>query len=216
MKIFLDTADVAAIRRVAATGLLDGVTTNPSHIAQAGRCFEEVVEEICGIVSQHVSAEAVADGVDNLVSEAEKIAAIAAQIVIKLPMTPDGLKAARILETEKDIRVNVTMVFSPTQALLAMKTGASYVSIVLNRLENVAIESQGLIADTVGIKRQYGFQSEIIAGSVKTQPTLLNCLRNGVDIATIPESLFLQLFEHPLTEMGLAQFEKDWQKVARS
>jgi len=216
MKIFLDTADLASIRRGIETGLVDGVTTNPSHVAKTGKTFEEVVHEICQIVPEHVSAEAMAEGADGLVEEARRIASIAPQVVVKIPMTRDGLRAAAVLEKEHNVRTNVTMVFSPTQALLAMKAGASYVSIVLSRLENVGIEANQLIEDTMAIRRIYGFNSEIIAGSLKTQPTLLSCLRAGVDIATIPESLFDQMFQHPLTNDGLAQFAKDWASVPKS
>lgn len=215
MKLFLDTANLAAIRRAQATGLLDGVTTNPTHVAKAGQVFEDVVEEICRVVPQHVSVEAVAADTDGLVREAQRLAALAPQIVIKIPMTREGLRAVPVLEGEHKIRTNMTMVFSPTQALLAMKAGASFVSIVLSRLENVAIESDHLIQDTMTIKRAYNFTSEILAGSVKTQPTLLTCLRAGVDIATLPEDLFDLLFQHPLTELGLAQFDRDWAKVRK-
>jgi transaldolase len=215
MKLFLDTADVASIRRARATGLLDGVTTNPSHVAKTGRVFEDVVEEICTIVPQHVSVEAVADTTAGLVAEARRLAAFGKQIVIKIPMTREGLCAVPVLEREHRIRTNVTMCFSPTQALLAMKAGASFVSIVLSRLENAGIEADRLINDTMTFKRNYGFTSEIIAGSVKTQPTQLLCLRAGVDIATIPEDLFNLLWLHPLTELGLAQFDKDWAKVRK-
>lgn len=213
MKLFLDTADVAAIRRARDTGLLDGVTTNPSHVANAGRVFEDAVEELCSLVPDHVSVEAVADTTEGLVAEGRRLAAFGKQVVIKIPMTRDGLRAVPVLEQEHNLRTNVTMVFSPTQALLAMKAGASFVSIVLGRLENVAIESDRLIDDTMAIKRQYGFRSDLIAGSVKTQPTLLYCLRAGVDIATLPEDLFNLLFQHPLTELGLAQFSRDWAQV---
>jgi len=215
MKIFLDTADIESIKRASASGVLDGVTTNPSHVAKTGRAFEEVVAEICQIVPGHVSAEAVAESRDDLIAEAERIASIAPQVVIKIPMTPAGIAAVGVLEREKHIRTNVTMVFSPTQANLAMRAGASFVSIVLSRLESVSIESDRLIQDTMTIKKQYGFATEIIAGSVKTQPTLLTCLRAGVDIATIPETLFFQMYEHPLTVTGLMQFAKDWQSVKR-
>ncbi|RPI22760.1 MAG: fructose-6-phosphate aldolase [Acidobacteria bacterium] len=215
MKIFLDTANVAAVRKAQVTGLLNGVTTNPSHVAKAGRVFEDVIEEICSLALDHVSVEAVADSAEGLVAEARRLTAFGPQVVIKVPMTREGLRAVPVLEREHRIRTNVTMVFSPTQALLAMKAGASFISIVLSRLENVAIESDRLIDDTMVIKRQYGFHSEVIAGSVKTQPTLLSCLRAGVDIATIPEDLFNLMFEHPLTQLGLAQFDQDWQKVKK-
>jgi transaldolase len=215
MKIFLDTADVAAVKKAQATGLLAGVTTNPSHIAKAGRVFEDVIQEICSLVPGHVSVEAVSGSTEGLVAEARRLAALGQQIVIKVPMTRGGLLTVPVLEREHHIRTNVTMVFSATQALLAMRAGASFVSIVLSRLENVGIESDRLIGDTMAMKRQYGFGSEIIAGSVKTQPTLLQCLRAGVDIATIPESLFDLMFQHPLTEMGLAEFDRDWARVRK-
>jgi len=215
MKLFLDTADLAAIRRAHATGLVTGVTTNPTHVAKSGRVFEEVIEEICALGLEHVSVEAVADTTVGLIAEARRLAARSERIVIKIPMTRDGLCAVPVLEREHGIRTNVTMVFSPTQAWLAMKAGASFVSLVLSRLENVAIESDRLIDDAVTIKRHYGFRSEILAASIKTQPALLHCLRAGVDIATIPEDLFNQLYQHPLTEAGLAQFERDWAKVRK-
>jgi transaldolase len=210
MKLFLDTADPEAIRRAQATGLLDGVTTNPSLVAKQGGDFRALVSEICRLVPGPVSAEAVGETAEGLVAEASELAALAPNVVVKLPMTVAGCTAARLLEQEKGVRVNLTMVFSPTQALLAMKTGASYVSIVLSRLDAVGIESDALVRDAVTIKRNYGFASQLIAGSVKTQNHLLSCLRAGVDIATVPEALFFQMFEHPLTEAGLAQFARDW------
>ncbi|MBN2326068.1 MAG: fructose-6-phosphate aldolase [Candidatus Omnitrophica bacterium] len=213
MKLFLDTADAGEITRANETGLLDGVTTNPSHVAKTGRPFREVVKEICAICPGPVSAEAVGSSADELILEAQRIAEIAPNIVVKIPMTAEGLKAVPILEKEKDIRCNVTMVFSSTQAFLAMKAGASYVSIVLSRLDACANESEILVQDAAAIKHNYGFDSGIIAGSVKTQNHVLHCLRAGVDIATVPESLFFQLFRHPLTDAGIAQFEKDWKNV---
>ena len=134
-------------------------------------------------------------------------------VVVKLPMTAPGCAAAAVLERERGVRVNITMIFSPTQTLLAMKTGASFVSIVLSRLDAVGIESEALVRDAVLLKRNYGFRSEIIAGSMKTQNHVLACQRAGLDVVTIPEALFFQLFEHPLTEAGLAQFARDWGKV---
>jgi len=215
MKLFLDTADVDAIRRAHDTGLLDGVTTNPSIVKKAGRKFTDVVAEICTITDGPVSAEAVADTADDLVAEAVKLSKIAPNIVVKMPMTPDGLIATQTLEHDKNVRVNVTMIFSSTQAFLAMKSGASYVSIVLSRLDAVGNESEILVQDAVTIKQQYGYASQIIAGSVKTQNHILSCLRAGVDIATVPESLFFQMFKHPLTDAGLAEFLKDWQTVPK-
>jgi len=215
MKIFLDSADVEAIRRVQATGLLDGVTTNPSMIAQTGKNFTDLIREICSSIPGPVSVEAVADTTDKLIEEAQTIAQLAPNIVVKIPMTIEGLTAVPMLEREKNVRVNVTMAFSSTQAYLAMKAGASYVTIVLSRLDAFATESDILIEDAVTLKDNFGFKSQLIAGSLKTQNHVLSCLRAGVDIVTIPESLFLQLFKHPLTDLALAQFAKDWANVPK-
>lgn len=213
MKIFLDTADTEAIRRAQDTGFLNGVTTNPSKIIQTGRKFHEVIREICSIVSGPVSAEAVAHKAEDIVREAEILAAIAPNIVNKVPMSVEGLKAALILEQKKNIRVNVTMVFAADQAALAMKTGATFVSIVLSRLDRFCGDLEALIRDTVQIKNNYGFSSEILAASLKTRNQVLSCLRTGVDIITIPESLFWNMFEHPLTTQALAEFDAIWEKV---
>lgn len=215
MKIFLDTGDVEAVRKAYDTGLIDGVTTNPSHIAKTGKKFKDIVKEICSIVPGPVSAEALAETSDGLVKEAQEIAAIAPNIVVKIPMTVEGMKAVPVLEKEKNIKTNVTMIFSSTQAFLAMKAGAGFVSIVLSRLDAVANESYILVEDAVTIKNNYGFDSEIIAGSMKTQNHVLACLRAGVDIATVNPDLFFQMFKHPLTDAGLAQFAKDWEQVPK-
>ena len=214
MKIFLDTGDVEGIKRAHDTGLLDGVTTNPTHIAKTGRKFQDVVKEICGIVSGPVSVEAVAETAEDLVREAEKVARLAPNVAIKIPMTVDGLKAVPVLE-DKGIKCNVTMIFSATQSYLAMKTGATFVSIVISRLDAVCNEGDILISDAVTIKRNFGFNSEVLAGSLKTQNHVLSCLRAGVDIVTIPESLFFQMYKHPLTDVGLAQFAEDWEGVPK-
>ncbi|MCP4623780.1 MAG: fructose-6-phosphate aldolase [bacterium] len=215
MKIFLDTADVKAIRRANDTGLLDGITTNPMKIAETGKNFYSVIEEICSIVSGPVSAEAVAHRAEDIVGEAEKLAAIAPNVVNKVPMNIEGLKAAVILEQEKDIRVNVTMVFSADQALLAMKTRASFVSIVLSRLDKIGGDSTNLVDDTVIVKENYGFTSEILAASLKTRNHVLNCMRYGADIISVPESLFFEMFHHPLTDQALEGFDEIWEKIRR-
>ena len=207
MKIFLDTGDVEAVRRVADTGLLDGVTTNPSHVARTGRRLRDIVKEICAIVAGPVSVE--------VLSEARDLAGIAPNVAVKVPLTVEGLKAVPILEGRHQIQANVTMVFSAAQAFLAMKAGASYVSIVLSRLDAVGHESEILVQDAVMIRNNYAFDAEIIAGSVKTQNHVLACLRGGIDIATLPPELFFQMFQHPLTDAGLAQFARDWQKVPK-
>ncbi len=215
MKLFLDTADVESIRRANDTGLLDGITTNPKKIAETGRPFTQVIEEICSIVSGPVSAEAVAHNAEDIVREAEKLAAIAPNVVNKVPMTVEGLKAAAILEQERDIRVNVTMVFSADQALLAMKTGATFVSIVLSRLDKIGTESEILVDDVLTIKENYGFTSEILAASLKTRNHVMACLRYGADIISVPESIFFEMFHHPLTSQALDEFDKVWEKVIK-
>lgn len=215
MKIFLDTGDIEAVRKAYDTGLIDGVTTNPSHIAKTGKKFKDVVKEICSIVPGPISAEALSETSDVLIEEAQEISIVAPNVVVKIPMTVEGMKAVSVLEREKNIKTNVTMIFSSTQAFLAMKAGASFVSIVLSRLDAVANESYILVEDAVTIKNNYGFDSEIIAGSMKTQNHVLVCLRAGVDIATINPDLFFQMFKHPLTDAGLAQFAKDWEKVPK-
>lgn len=214
MKIFMDTGDVEAIRRAYDTGMVDGVTTNPTHIANSGRPFKEVIKEICSIVPGPVSAEAMGSNAEQLVHAAEDIAQISDNIVIKIPMNVEGLKAVPVLE-EKGIKTNVTMIFSSTQCALAMKAGATFVSIVLSRLDAIANESDILIEDSVIIKNNFNFKSEVLAASLKTQNHALSCLRAGADIITIPESLLFQMYKHSLTTEGLAQFEKDWQKVAQ-
>ena len=213
MKIFLDTADVDAIRKAAETGLINGVTTNPSIIARAGRSFKEVVREICQIVPGPVSVEGNAEGVEAMVEEARELAGIAPNIVVKILMSAQGMQAVGILEAE-NVKTNVTMVFSPTQAYLAMKAGATYVSIVLSRLDAVGNESDVLVVDTMRIKKNYSFDSAIIGGSMKTQNHVISCLRQGVDVVTIPDSLFFQMFKHPLTDAAEAAFKKDWQKLS--
>lgn len=213
MKIFLDTADIEEIRRANDTGLLDGVTTNPTLVAKAGKPFYQLVEEICAIVSGPVSAEAVADTAEDMINEACSISRIAKNVVVKIPMTVQGMKAVSILEADRGVHVNVTMIFSATQAYLAAKAGASYVSIVLSRLDAVGNESDILVADTMRMLSHYDYQAKVIAGSVKTQNHVLSCLRSGVDIATLPPSLFFQMFKHPLTDSGLAEFSRDWAGV---
>jgi transaldolase len=213
MQLYLDTGDINEIKRANDTGLLDGVTTNPSHIAKTGHPFRQTVQEICSIVKGPISVETMAEDAAGMIKDAQQLAGMAANIVIKIPMTVEGIKAVPVLE-KLGIRTNVTMIFSATQCYLAMKSGASFVSIVLSRLDAIAGESDSLVDDAVLVKQMYSFQSKIIAASLKTQNHVLSCLRTGIDIATLPESLFFQLFKHPLTEQGLETFKKDWQKVS--
>jgi len=214
MKIFLDSSDVNSIRKAAGSGLISGVTTNPSIIAKSGRKMEDVIRDLVEIIPEHISVEGITETTDEMVKEGIRYKQLGEQIVIKVPMTPEGLKAASILENQ-GILVNVTMVFSATQATLAMKSGASFVSIVLSRLDSIAMESVRLIEDTMLIKENYGFKSEIITGSVKTQNHLLDCLRAGIDIATIPPALFDQMFKHPLTDEGIQGFKNDWANLPK-
>ena len=213
MKLFLDSADIESVKRAHDTGLLDGVTTNPSHIAVTGKKFSDCINEICNVVSCPVSVEVMAEDAQGMIEEAQEIASLAPNINVKIPMTIEGLKTVPVLEREKDIRVNITMVFSSTQCLLAMKAGASFVSIVLSRLDAIAGESFVLVEDAVTIKQNYGFDSEVLAGSVKTQNHVITAFRAGVDIVTVPEALFFQMFKHPLTDSALKTFKQDWKKV---
>jgi transaldolase len=215
MKIFIDSADVDAIRKAAQTGLVDGVTTNPSHVAKSGKKFHDVVKEIAAIVPGPISAEVMAEDAQGMVKEAVDISSIASNVIVKIPMTVEGIKAVPVLERQKKIRCNVTMCFSPTQAYLAMKAGASYLSIVLSRLDAIGNESDILVNDTAVIKENYGFPTSIIAGSLKTQNHLLACLRAGIDVATMPPDLFWTMFRHALTDDALETFKKDWEKVPK-
>lgn len=212
MKIFLDTADTDAIGRANDTGLLDGVTTNPTKILETGKPFMKVLEEICSIVAGPVSAEAVAEKAEDIVKEALKISSLASNIAIKVPMTPEGLKACKILRG-KNIMVNATMIFAPDQALLAMKAGANFVSIVLSRLDKIAGSVESFVDDTVRIKKNYNFSSEILAASIKSRQHVIHCMKAGVDIITITDAVFFDMFKHPLTDQGLNDFEKDWNRV---
>jgi len=212
MKIFLDTANIEAITRANDTGLLDGVTTNPTKILETGKPFRKVLEEICSVVEGPVSAEAVAEEAEDIVTEALNIASLATNIAIKVPMTPEGLKACKLLRA-KDIMVNATMIFAPDQAMLAMKAGASFVSIVLSRLDKIAGSVESFVNDTVQIKKNYEFSSEILAASIKSRQHVIHCMKAGVDIITITDSVFFDMFRHPLTDQGLHDFDKDWAKA---
>lgn len=212
MKIFLDTADIESIKRANDTGLLDGITTNPSKILESGKKFHDVITEICKIVAGPVSAEAVAVKAEDIVKEAVIIAALAPNIAIKVPMTPEGLKASRMLG-DKNIKVNVTMVFAPDQVLLALKTNPAFVSIVISRLDKIGGDVIGLMYDSVLIKENYGFKGEILAASIKNRANVIDCMRSGVDIVSLPESIFFDMFKHPQTDQGLSEFDIAWDKL---
>lgn len=214
MKFFIDTADVKEIRQAHDLGLVDGVTTNPSLIAKSGRKFEDVIKEIAGIVDGPISAEVVSLDADGMIREAGELAKIHKNIVIKLPMTPEGLKACAAL-TREGIKTNVTLIFTPMQALLAAKAGATYVSPFVGRLDDISQDGMGIIDDIKTIFDNYGYQSEIIVASVRNPVHVLNAALIGADIATIPYSVMLQLAKHPLTDSGIERFLKDWESVPK-
>lgn len=212
MKIFLDTANVDEIREAHALGVIDGVTTNPSLIAKEGREFRKVVEEICAIVDGPVSAEAVSLQAEAMIREAESLSAIHRNVVVKIPMTAEGLKAVKAL-SRKGVRTNVTLVFSPAQALLAAKAGASYVSPFVGRLDDVGQEGMDLIEQIVAIYENYAFPTEIIVASVRNPVHVVQSALLGAHIATVPYGVLKQLLQHPLTDIGIRKFLADWEKV---
>jgi transaldolase len=216
MKFFIDTADVAEIRELAATGLVDGVTTNPSLVAKSGRAFLEVVREICDVVEGPVSAEVTATDFETMLKEGHKLARIADNVAVKVPLTPNGLKTCKALATD-GIKVNVTLCFSPAQAILAAKAGAAYVSPFVGRLDDVGSDGMGLIADIVQIYRSYDhFTTEVLVASVRHPIHVIEAAKMGADVATLPPAVLRQMFNHPLTEKGLAAFLADWAKTGQS
>ncbi|TLM98778.1 fructose-6-phosphate aldolase [bacterium] len=214
MKFFIDTADVQEIREANALGVLDGVTTNPSLIAKSGRNFLEVIKEITEIVDGPISAEVVALDHEGMIREGEELAAIHKNIVVKIPMTPEGLKAVKVLYG-KGIKTNVTLIFTPLQALLAAKAGATYVSPFVGRLDDISQDGMGIIDEIRTIFDNYGYQAEIIVASVRNPIHVLNSALIGADIATIPYSVIAQLSKHPLTDAGIKKFLEDWEKVPK-
>ncbi len=214
MKFFIDTANVKEIREAAGLGVVDGVTTNPSLVAKEGRDFREVIEEICSIVDGPVSAEAVSLKAEDMIKEAEGLAGIHKNIVVKLPMTKDGLKATRVL-SGKGIQVNMTLVFSPMQALLAAKVGAAYVSPFVGRLDDISHYGMDLVRQVVTIFDNYGYATEVIVASVRNPLHVLDAALAGAHIATIPFSVIDQLVKHPLTEIGINKFLADWKKLEK-
>ncbi len=216
MKFFVDTADVAEIRELAATGLLDGVTTNPSLIQKSGRKMLDVIAEICAAVDGPVSAEVTATDHATMLAEGRKLAKIAANVTVKVPLTPDGLKTCRVLADE-GTQVNVTLCFSPAQALLAAKARAAFISPFVGRLDDIGQDGMQLIADIVQIYRQYpAFKTEVLVASIRHPIHLIESAKLGADVATIPPAVIRQLFNHPLTDKGLAAFLADWKKTGQS
>ena len=215
MKFFVDTADIADIKEMADTGLLDGVTTNPSLIAKSGRDFMEVTKEICGLVDGPVSAEVVALDHETMMKEAETLRKIADNVCIKVPLTIDGLKTCKKL-TSDGTMVNVTLCFSANQALLAAKAGATFVSPFIGRHDDNGFDGMELIGDIRLIYNNYGFETEILAASIRNPVHVLQSARIGADVATMPPSVIKGLFKHVLTDKGIEGFLKDWEKTGQS
>ena len=213
MKFFIDTANLQEIEEGLALGLVDGVTTNPSLMAKEGCTIPERIKEICRLVEGPVSAEVISTDLDGMVEEGRRLAELAPNVVIKIPMIPDGLKATKVLASE-GIRVNMTLIFSPLQALLAAKAGAAFVSPFVGRLDDIGHQGMELVRDVVTIFENYGMETEIIVASIRNPLHVLESAKMGADIATIPYKVLFQLAKHPLTDIGLARFLADYEKVA--
>ena len=216
MRFFVDTADVEAIRELAATGLVDGVTTNPSLVAKSGRDFIEVLGEICALVPGPVSAEVTATETQAMLAEARLLAQVAENVVVKVPLTPDGLKACRAL-TDEGTQVNVTLCFSAAQAILAAKAGARYISPFVGRLDDIGADGLALIGEIVQIYDAYpDFTTEVLVASVRNSAHVVEAAKMGAHVATIPPAILQAMFKHPLTDKGLDAFLSDWAKTGQS
>jgi transaldolase len=214
MKFFIDTADIREVREAAAMGLVDGVTTNPSLVAKTGKKFREVLLEICDIVKGPVSAEVVGTTHDDMMREAREYAALRPNIVVKIPLIAEGLKAVRTCSDE-GIKTNVTLCFSATQALLAAKAGATYISPFVGRLDDISTDGMQLIEEICQIYDNYGYETQVLVASVRHPMHVHQAARIGAHVATCPLSVLMQLVKHPLTEIGLAKFLSDWEKVPK-
>jgi len=214
MKFFIDTADIREVKEAASMGLVDGVTTNPSLVAKTGRKFRDVLLEICDVVKGPGSAEVVGTTHDAMMKEARELAALRPNIVVKIPLIAEGLKAARTC-SEEGIKTNVTLCFSATQALLAAKAGATYVSPFVGRLDDVSTDGMQLIQEILEIYGHYGYRTEVLVASVRHPMHVHQAARMGAHVATCPFSVLLQLSKHPLTDVGLARFLADWEKVPK-
>lgn len=215
MKIFIDSANIKDIREAAALGVVDGVTTNPTLVAKENRPAAELLKEICSLVPGPVSAEVISLDAAGMVAEAAELSKIAANIVIKIPLIKEGLKAVKILSA-KNIKTNVTLCFSPAQALLAAKAGATFVSPFIGRLDDISHTGMDLIADIKCIYSNYGFKTEIIVASVRNPVHVVDAAKIGADIATIPFAVIDQLVKHPLTDIGVARFLEDYKRIPKS
>lgn len=214
MKIFIDTASLKEIREAQAMGILDGVTTNPSLISKETGDFRDILKEICGIVNGPVSAEVVSTRFEEMVEEGRSLAKIHDNIVVKVPINWEGLKVIKKLSSE-GIRVNVTLIFSPTQAMLASKAGAAFVSPFIGRLDDISTEGMELVHQIVAIFDNYDIETEILAASIRHPVHVVQCAMAGADIATLPFNVLDKLLNHPLTDLGMAKFLSDWQKVKK-
>jgi transaldolase len=214
MKFFIDTADIAEIREASAMGLVDGVTTNPSLVAKTGRGFKEVLRDVCEIVKGPVSAEVTATDLEGMMREARDYAKLAPNIVVKVPLLTEGLKAVRALAAE-GIKTNVTLCFSATQALLAAKAGAAFISPFIGRIDDTSHVGMEVVADIIQIYHNYDFHTEVLVASVRSPVHVLDAAKLGADICTCPFAVLKQLAYHPLTDVGLTKFLKDWEKVPK-
>jgi transaldolase len=215
MQFFVDTAEIADIKKLYDMGLLDGVTTNPSLVAKSGRDFKEVVKEICSVVPGPVSAEVASTDYDTMMAEGHVLAKLADNVVVKVPLTVDGLKACKKLGSE-GIKTNVTLCFSPNQALLAAKCGATYISPFLGRLDDINLDGVELIEQIRQIYDNYSFTTQILAASIRTPNHVTQVALAGADVATIPPAVIYKLADHPLTKSGLEAFVKDWKSTGQS
>jgi len=211
MKFFIDTANIEEIKKAVALGMVDGVTTNPSLIARENRPFEELLQEICELVDGPVNGEVISLDAEGMVEEGRKLAAFHQNIVVKIPMTTEGLKAVKILSSE-NIRTNVTLIFSSMQALMAAKAGASYVSPFVGRLDDISQVGMDLVSDIMSIYGNYGYETEIIVASIRSPVHVAEAALIGADISTIPFKVIDQLAKHPLTDIGMEKFLADWEK----
>lgn len=214
MKIFIDSADLTEIRDAATMGVIDGVTTNPSLVAKAGRPLETIVREICEVVDGPISAEVIATDFAGIVREGKVLAAIHPNVVVKVPLIAEGIRAVRALSGE-GIRTNVTLCFSAPQALLAAKAGATYISPFIGRIDDTGGDGLELIAQIVTIYNNYAYETEVLAASIRHPVHLVRCAQLGADVATIPYNVILQLLKHPLTDAGLTKFLEDAKKIPR-
>ena len=214
MKIFIDSADIKEIRDAAQMGLIDGVTTNPSLVAKVGRTLDEVIKDICEVVDGPISAEVLATDTDGILREGRELAKMHPNIVVKVPLMADDIRAVRTF-AEEGIKTNVTLCFSAPQALLAAKAGATYISPFLGRIDDAGGDGVELVEEIVHIYDNYGLETEVLAASIRNPVHLVRCARLGADVATIPYKVILQLLKHPLTDVGLAKFLEDAKKIPK-